>query len=184
MTVAYYERNLPHWHPEGTAIFATWRLYGSLPESVIEVIKRSKDRRGLQFARAERFLDQGSFGPLWLRKPNIASAVEASILKGSGELNQYVLLAYVIMPNHVHALVQPCVPLRQITKGIKGTTARVANLLLGRVGRPFWQAESFDHWVRTPAEGEKIRCYIEDNPVKAGLVDTAAAWPWSSAAKK
>jgi len=182
--MAYYERNLPHWHPEGTAIFVTWRLFGSLPESVIELIKRSKDRRGRQFARAERFLDQGTFGPLWLRQPNIASAVEASILKGARELNQYLLLAYVIMLNHVHALIQPSAPLRHITKGIKGTTARTANLLLGRVGRPFWQAESFDHWVRSAAEGQRICQYIENNPVKAGLAETPSVWPWSSASKR
>jgi putative transposase len=124
------------------------------------------------------------FGPLWLRTPNIARVVQDSLLKGSRDLNHYTLLAYVIMPNHAHVLIDPLIPLARITNGIKGVTARIANLLLGRVGRPFWQAESFDHWVRTPAEGEKIRRYIEDNPVKAALVDTAAAWPWSSAAKQ
>src|SRR5690242_2955448 len=30
--MTYYERNLPHWHPEGKAIFLTWRLFGSLPK--------------------------------------------------------------------------------------------------------------------------------------------------------
>src|SRR5258707_7972354 len=29
--MGFYRRNLPHWHPEGAAIFLTWRLYGSLP---------------------------------------------------------------------------------------------------------------------------------------------------------
>jgi REP element-mobilizing transposase RayT len=110
--------------------------------------------------------------------------VQASLLKGFRDLNHYTLLAYVLMPNHVHVLIDPFISVARITNGIKGVTARVANLLLGRVGRPFWQAESFDHWVRTPAEGEKIRRYIEDNPVKAGLVDAANAWPWSSAAKQ
>lgn len=29
--MAYYERNLPHWQPDGSALFMTWRLHGSLP---------------------------------------------------------------------------------------------------------------------------------------------------------
>src|ERR1019366_2883690 len=29
--MSYYERNLPHWQPEGAALFLTWRLHGSLP---------------------------------------------------------------------------------------------------------------------------------------------------------
>jgi putative transposase len=181
--MAYYERNLPHWHPEGCAIFVTWRLYGSLPESVLAELKRSKKIAGRQFARAEQFLDQAEFGPTWLRDARIAALVQSSILKGAAELNEYALLAYVIMPNHVHMLVQPRTAMQRVTKGIKGVTARAANLLLGRVGRPFWQAESFDHWARTETESEKIGRYIENNPVKAGLVRRAEEWRWSSAAK-
>jgi putative transposase len=182
--MVYYERNLPHWVPDNRAIFVTWRLYGSLPDSVIAELKRPKERPGRQFLRAERFLDRGAFGPLWLRDENIAALVRASIVKGARELNQYALIAFVVMPNHVHMLIEPQAPLARITNGIKGATGRAANLLLGRVGRPFWQAESFDHWVRSEGESEKIRHYIENNPVKAGFVGIAEDWPWSSAAKE
>ena len=147
--MVYYERNLPHWHPDGRAIFLTWRLCGSLPDSVIQELKRPKERPGRQFLRAEQFLDKGAFGPLWLADQKIAALVRASILKGALELNQYAVIAFVIMPNHVHLLLQPRTSLRRITNAIKGVTARAANLLLGRVGRPFWQAESFDHWIRS-----------------------------------
>jgi putative transposase len=181
--MTYYERNLPHWHPEGRAIFLTWRLYGSLPEQVVSQLKNGEPS-GRQFARAERFLDKGGFGPLWLKNPRIACRVESSILRGARELGQYTLLAYVVMPNHVHLLIQPRLPLERITGGIKGVSARDANRILQRVGQPFWQGESFDHWVRTPAEGEKICTYIEDNPRKAGLVAAPEEWPWSSAAEK
>jgi hypothetical protein len=53
--------------------------------------------------------------------------------------------------------------------------------VLGRSGEPFWQKESYDHWVRDRAEFERIRDYIEANPVKAGLVATPQDFPWSSA---
>ncbi len=66
-------------------------------------------------------------------------------------------------------------------KSLKGATAREANRLLGRTGEPFWQKESYDHWVRSQREFEKIRAYIESNPVKAGLVQEPEDYPWSSA---
>jgi putative transposase len=85
------------------------------------------------------------------------------------------------MANHVHVLLAPIAPLAQITQQIKGATARQANLILGRTGAPFWQNESFDLWIRKPEEWQKIRSYIERNPVAAGLVQRPEDWPWSSA---
>ena len=56
--------------------------------------------------------------------------------------------------------------------------------MLGRTGQPFWQAESYDRSVRDERESNRIEGYIENNPVKAGLVANAEDYPWSSAAKK
>jgi putative transposase len=64
---------------------------------------------------------------------------------------------------------------------LKGTTAREANLILARTGKPFWQPESYDHWVRDPQELERIVAYIENNPVQAGLAAQPLAYQWSSA---
>lgn len=88
------------------------------------------------------------------------------------------------MPNHAHLLIAPLVEMKRITGGIKGSTSRAANLILGRTGQPLWQGESFDHWVRGPDEACKIKSYIERNPVKAGLVERPEDWPWSSAARR
>src|SRR5471030_1612743 len=63
----------------------------------------------------------------------------------------------------------------------QGRTSRVANRILGRAGTPFWQDESFDHWVRSAEELQDLIAYVENNPVKAGLVETAEEWEWSSA---
>jgi hypothetical protein len=46
--------------------------------------------------------------------------------------------------------------------------------MLGSTGRPFWQEESYDHLVRHAPELERIRNYIEGNPVRAGLVREAS----------
>ena len=93
----------------------------------------------------------------------------------------YELSAWVVMPNHVHLLILPQVELPQITQWIRGRTAREANVLLGRVGQPFWQHESYDHWVSNEKELQRIAAYVEENPVSAGLAATPEDWPFSSA---
>ena len=57
----------------------------------------------------------------------------------------------------------------------------MANQVLDRRGSPFWQDESFDHWVRSAEELEYWIEYVENNPVKAGLVESKDQWRWSSA---
>jgi putative transposase len=96
-------------------------------------------------------------------------------------LGHYVLHAFAVMPNHVHLLITPSVPLPKLTKSLKGITASRANAMLGRAGKPFWQEESYDHGVRKAGGFERIRRYIESNPVRAGLVLEASEYPWSSA---
>src|SRR5206468_9304444 len=64
-----------------------------------------------------------------------------------------------------------------------GFTAREANRLLDRTGMRFWQRESYDHWIRDAREFDRVRAYIENNPVKAGLATAAENYVWSSARK-
>ena len=93
---------------------------------------------------------------------------------------QYRLLAWVVMPNHVHALIEVWQnPLPEILKNWKSYTAKVANHILGREGT-FWQDDYFDRYIRDEEHYRRAVLYIENNPVKAGLVRLAAHWPWSS----
>jgi REP element-mobilizing transposase RayT len=85
------------------------------------------------------------------------------------------------MANHVHLLIWHRIAPDRLLKSLKGSTAREANRLLGRTGQSFWQKESYDHYVRNPSEFEKIREYIENNPVKAGLAQSPRDYRWSSA---
>jgi putative transposase len=96
-------------------------------------------------------------------------------------LGHYVWHAFAVMPNHVHLLVTPAIALPKLTKSLKGITAKRANARLALTGRPFWQEESYDHLVRNGREFERIRNYIEENPVRAGLVKEARLYRWSSA---
>jgi putative transposase len=129
----------------------------------------------------DRRLDRAEFGPRWLSDDRIAREIIDAFHFGQHQLGFFELYSFVIMPNHVHLLVQPHVPLARITKSLKGYTARRANQILQRTGSPFWQYESFDHWVRNERELQKIVNYIEYNPVAAGLVGKPEQWRWSSA---
>ena len=58
------------------------------------------------------------------------------------------------MSNHVHLLMKPLVPAGQCMQWIKGVSTRKANEILHRTRQPFWQKESYDHWVRSAGEGQ------------------------------
>jgi REP element-mobilizing transposase RayT len=107
--------------------------------------------------------------------------VESALRYGAATRGSYQLHAWVIMPNHVHVVLEPKIPLATIMRWLKGRTARMANQILGRTGLPFWQDESFDHWVRNADELAAIISYVEENPVKAGFVLSNELWRWSSA---
>jgi putative transposase len=176
----YYERHLPHWQPPGKILFITWRLAGSLPACFLrECTEKSAGKRFVAF---DRSLDSGRFGPMWLKNPAVAKFVRDSLLYGESQRGLYQMLAFVVMSNHVHLLIETVKPLEKITRLLKGYTARWANRYLGRTGQAFWQDESFDHWERNSVELERIIRYIENNPVAAGLVSNAEDWQWSSAA--
>jgi putative transposase len=98
--------------------------------------------------------------------------------------HHYGLHAYVVMPNHVHVLLTPFVPLPVLTKSLKNITARRANTLLQRASAPFWQDETYDRQVRDSQEFIRIQLYIENNPVKAGLADSPEIYQWSSAVSR
>ena len=150
----FYRRRLPHWLPPDAIIFLTWRLAEST-------------RQGL--------------GPFWLHDVRIAAMLANALHYGESARQFYRLHAWIIMPNHVHLILQPRIELSALTRWLKGRTGRVANRILGRTGMPFWQDESFDHWIRCSQELDELIEYVESNPVKAGLVQVASHWPWSSA---
>jgi putative DNA methylase len=113
----------------------------------------------------DRLLDSGASGPRFLQRPEIAELVVAALRAGDRQFHRYQLHAFVVMPNHVHILVTPKVVSTRWLGPLKGFTSHQANELLGTHGRAFWQDESYDRLVRSGVEFERIRAYIERNPV-------------------
>jgi len=175
--VSYYQRNLPHWHPDGAALFITWRLFGSLCSSGRGL---RKDARSA-FLGMDRELDRARMGPVWLKDERVARSVVDALRYGQQQLGLYRLMAFALVANHVHLLIQPNSDLSRITPTVKGFTAREANKILGRTGQPFWQDESFDDWVRNRDELNRTIRYVDRHPVFAGLAQSIEVYPWSSA---
>lgn len=172
-------RHLPHWRQRGAIYFVTFRTADSIPADVLATWRRERDAwlaahpaphdeaTARDFhtrftARLHRFLDEGH-GACPFRDPVARSLVTGAMTCHDGI--DHALDAYVVMPNHVHALVAPrgAAELSEITKVWKRVSAHRVNRLLGQRGG-FWQQESWDHIVRGPEHLERYRRYIEANP--------------------
>lgn len=179
-----YRGRLPHLTQAEAIYFVTFRLADSLPA---EVVSRWKDERATwvhahpapwtaeqereyhrRFTlRLERWLDAGH-GACVLRQPEMRAQVRDCLLHDHGR--HYDLGDWVIMPNHVHVLLQPLVvqPVSKLLAAVKGASARRINEAQGSRGA-LWMTESFDHIVRGMDSLKKFQRYIANNPVQAGL---------------
>lgn len=176
----YASKNLPHFDAPGTRQFITYRLADALPAArrrEWEIFLKLEDDMEKQ-RRIETYLDHG-LGECHLRNPRIASLVQENLWHHDGL--KYRLLAWVIMPNHVHVLTEIWqVPMGEILKSWKSYTAKAANKLLGRSGI-FWEEDYFDRYLRDDEHYRQVVRYIENNPTRAGLVKSPEDWLWSSA---
>ncbi len=173
-------RRLPHIAVINQPVFITFCLYDSFPAN--RRFPAADVSSGEAFVMMDRQLDQARDGNRFLARQETAQLVADTIQHGAAT-GRYELHSWVIMPNHVHLLITPL--LASIMAGwVKGASARQANLLLQRTGISFWQDESYDHVVRNENEFRRIRQYIENNPVRAGLCVTPEEYIWSSARRR
>ncbi|MHB8521694.1 MAG: transposase [Limisphaerales bacterium] len=171
---------LPHFDAPHVTQFVTFLLADSFPvmrRAEWEPLLQEKDD-STKRKKLEAWLDR-SHGNCWLRRSEVAEVVEQVLLEPGGR--DYRLLAWVVMPNHVHLVVDVWdVPLAKLVGGWKGRSSRLANRLLKRHGQ-FWQEDYFDTLIRDESHLKKAIGYTEQNPAKACLVNDSHDWPWSSA---
>ncbi|MBC8206999.1 MAG: primosomal protein N' [Kiritimatiellales bacterium] len=183
--------NLPHWRQDGTTYFITFRLADSLPKGKLDRWKRGRDLwleenprptdeenvdappssrltewqkeyRSRFTEKFEQWLDAGE-GSCLLKQPELREALVEIFQKKNGQ--KYWLEGYVVMPNHIHALLTPIGEhrLSAIVQSWKSISTRRINELRGGKGS-VWQKESFDHIVRNAESLLKFQQHIEDNP--------------------
>ncbi len=97
---------------------------------------------------------------------------------------QVWLYAGVVMPDHVHLLLDPLrkedghlFSLAQMMQSIKSASAHSLNKLLKRSG-PVWDEEYWDHYMRSDDELRATVQYIQMNPLKRGLVKRSSDYRW------
>src|SRR5581483_788533 len=156
-------RHLPHWEQEGATYFLTFRLADSVPVSLLNQWREDLDTwlkfhpppwdyktardYELRFVEGpEKWLDEGH-GKCLLRNKLVAEIVANALKQFHGE--RYWLDAFVVMPNHVHVLIQPRSghSISSITHSWKSFSAHAINKALGRKGE-LWMEESHDRIVR------------------------------------
>lgn len=185
----YNTRNLPHYDAPDAIQFITFRLADSVPSQVIRGWKRDveylpdAEQSNALRRRVERYLDAGH-GCCLLAHPAMAATLRQSFEFYQG--TRYQLLAWTIMPNHVHILIKPSYSLPRIVQGWKTHSARWALQNAQRLDLQlpiggFWMRGYWDRFIRSEAHLAAAMHYIRENPVKAGLCRTAAEWRWSSA---
>ena len=191
---SFYRRNLPHWDVAGATYFSTMCLEGSTPARGKSPHRTQNHSRpasatgtaaGRRFVAYDKLLDEHP-AVRWLEDRTLAAVIAEAFHWGAA--TRYDLIAYVVMPSHVHWVFRPLLnetsgdggPRLAITTAFKRHTAMACNRLLGRQGR-FWQEESYDRVVRDEQELERIVRYVEYNPVQAGLCARPEEWEFSSA---
>jgi putative transposase len=122
-------------------------------------------------------------------RTNLAPEERTIALKAVLHWNRvrWTVYAVVVMPDHIHALVQPlpvaedggsgCHALGSIIHSVKSYSAHQVNRHRHATG-PVWQAEREDRIVRDESEFWQKWQYIRDNPVKDGLASSAEEYPW------
>ena len=139
----WYSRGyLPHFDMPELTQTLTFRLSDSMPQTVLESWRKELRQLPAKEADIERrkridaYLDMGH-GCCYLKDDNIAEVVQNALLHFDGQ--RYVLHAWVIMPNHVHALytAKPGYELSEIVHSWKSFTANECNRKLERTG-DFW----------------------------------------------
>jgi putative transposase len=176
----WYSRDyLPHLDAPGLLQMITCRLADALHAQAIELIKQQTSNDIERQKKIEAWLDAGH-GSCHLRDPANAAIIEQTFWHFDGD--RYHLLAWCVMPNHFHVLIEtlPQHRLAAIIHSWKSYSSRYINKRLGRTGT-FWQREYFDRYIRDDQHLAAVIRYIHRNPVQAGLCQKAADWPFGSA---
>jgi len=92
------------------------------------------------------------------------------------------MLAWVLMPDHVHWLLQlgETDSLGEVIGRLKSASSRHTNRALNRTG-PLWSKAFHDHALREEEDLQAVARYIVANPLRAGLIKRIGDYPFWNA---
>ena len=136
-----------------------------------------------------------------MKANRLGAVVEGCWAKLPDHYDNVALDAFIVMPNHVHGVIiikdepnaadvgagfQPAFPsaatarrhgVPEVIRAFKTFSARRINDMRGTTGVPIWQRGFYDHVIRSEAELDRVRTYIDDNPRKwSEDADNPANW--------
>jgi putative transposase len=82
------------------------------------------------------------------------------------------------MPDHLHLLLEGTSPTADFREAMRQWKQQSAYAWKARTGQPLWQTGYYERVLRESDDTRAVVAYLLRNPVRAGLVATAAAWPW------
>ena len=170
--------NLPHLGQRGVIVFITFRLADSMPSELLSKWRGERemwlaahpepwdDATAQEYAREfqgriEKWLDAGH-GVCILARSDCNRMVSDALEYFNGK--RYVLHSYIVMPNHVHVLMElpSRVELPRILHSWKSFTAKEICAVVGCSG-PVWQRDYFDRLVRSEDHYRHCLNYIRRN---------------------
>lgn len=138
--------------------FVTFRTHDSV-DSYLRKMLSSTIQENVKQQAIDNHLDKSNKGS-YLNHKVLKYLFDFFIAKDKG---LYELIAFCIMPNHVHLLFKPLSALPILMKNIKGSSAFEINKILGKKG-VFWAAEYFDKLIRNEEHFNIVYSYIKNNP--------------------
>src|SRR5690554_2869548 len=163
---------LPHYDCDNMYQFITFRLFDSVPKEKINIWKDELNFSDGKKVNTEEYLELQSrilkyedngYGVCFLKDKLIKDLVENALKFHHNK--KYELIEWVIMPNHVHVLINTfdnC-SLSSIVHSWKSYTALQANKILQRKGK-FWMEDYYDRYIRDEIHLAKVIEYIKNNP--------------------
>ena len=157
-------RNLPHWRRDGSIYWVTFRLADSLPQTKLIQLRAERDawlaqnpepwsldqqhdHEALFGERVQQWLDAG-YGSCVLARSDIRGEVRECLTRFEGD--RLHLHAAVIMPNHVHALIEP---VETSETGRDGTSIQATGIPAGELGAEPQTGMSVSRDTGIPAGG-------------------------------
>lgn len=103
--------------------------------------------------------------------------VLAQVLRSAAE-NDFELVAYCFMPDHLHLLIAARSEASDGLRFIRGAKQYSGYYFKQRFGTPLWQRYGYEHVLRDDEETLSVARYILENPVRAGLVERVEDYPF------
>jgi REP element-mobilizing transposase RayT len=169
-------KRLPHWHAQHAIYCVTFNLLDAIPRHVRAEIREQaeaqlriignatlSEKHAIEqwvHAKLGESLDD-SHGSCFMRDERVAQIVADALKHFDG--TRYELLAWCVMPNHVHVVLTLQDKLDRVIHSWKSFTSKAANRVLNREGQ-FWQDDYYDRSIRDSRELRETIEYVLNNP--------------------